>query len=177
MTVEEIKQNTTMADVLSMYGIKVKKGMACCPIHTEKHPSMQVFKDGYKCYACGSYGDIFKFIQEMEGCSFKDAFIKLGGTYKEYKNEKRKKLINKKFERNKAEREQQNIFEERLHSMLCKAITKCRATIRTADPYSEEWCKCINAIDWLEYVLEEKYIKEGGEVNRADVIRMCRRFE
>lgn len=176
MTVEEIKQSVTMTDVLARYGVKVKKNMACCPIHKERHPSMQVFKDGYKCYSCQSHGDVFKFIMEMEHCDFKTAFISLGGTYEKHPNEKHKKLVKKKFERQKQERQGQDRFEERLHARLCKAISKCRKVIQNEEPYSDRWCSCVNAYDWLIHVLEEKYIEEGG-VNKADVIRMCRRIE
>ena len=176
MTVEEIKQSVSMTDVLAGYGVKVKKGMACCPIHREKHPSMQVFKDGYKCYACQSHGDIFKFVMEIEHCDFKTAFISLGGTYKEHQNKKHKKLVKKKFERQHKEKQSQNQFEEKLHYRLCKAISKCREVIQDEEPYSDRWCTCVNAYDWLIHVLEEKYIEEGG-ANKADVIRMCGRIE
>ena len=176
MTVEEIKQNVTMADVLAKYGVKVKKNMACCPIHREKHPSMQVFKDGYKCHACQSHGDIFDFVIEMEHCDFKTAFISLGGTYEKHKSQQHKKLVNKKFERQRKERQEQSMFEEQLHLMLCKSITKCRNVIRDDEPYLDRWCTCVNSLDWLLYILEEKYIRKG-EVNKADVIRMCRRIE
>lgn len=81
-TVEEIKEAYTMRDVLDMYGIKVNhNNMCCCPIHGEKHPSMKVYKDGYHCFACGSNGDIFSFVQSVENCDFKAAFYKLGGSY------------------------------------------------------------------------------------------------
>lgn len=176
MTVEEIKQSVTMYDVLAKYGVKVRGNLACCPIHRERHPSMQVFKDGYKCHACQSYGDIFKFVMEMEHCDFKTAFISLGGTYEQHKTEKHRKLVKKKFERQKFERQEQSDFEEKLHTMLCKAITKCRQVIQNEEPYSDRWCTCVNALDWLLYVLEEKYIREGG-INKADVIRMYRRIE
>lgn len=176
MTVEEIKQSMTMKDVLSRYNIEVKKGMCCCPIHKEKHPSMQVFKDGYKCYACQRHGDIFKFVMEMENCDFKTAFISLGGTYEEGKSKKQKKLIKKKFERQKIERQGQSQFNKKFRRMLFDAISKCRKVIEDEEPYSDRWCTCVNALDWLLYILEEKYILEGG-VNKADVIRMCGRIK
>lgn len=176
MTVEEIKQSTTMKDVLSRYNVEVKKGMCCCPIHKEKHPSMQVFKDGYKCHACQRHGDIFKFVMEMENCDFKTAFISLGGTYDKDLNKQHKKLIQKKFERQKIERQEQNTFEDKFHKMLCDSISKCRKVIQEEEPFSDRWCICVNALDWLLYILDEKYILEGG-VNKADVIRMCGRIK
>ena len=88
MTVEEIKDNLTMQEVLAQYGIKVRGNMCSCPFHGEdRHPSMQIFNDGYKCHTCLEYGDIFKFVQRMEGCDFKEAFLRLGGSYEKHKNE------------------------------------------------------------------------------------------
>lgn len=176
MTVEEIKQSITMTDLLARYGVKVRNKMCCCPIHKEKHPSMQVFKDGYYCYACGSHGDIFNFIQEMESCDFKSAFISLGGTYAEYSTDKQKKLTQKKFQRQKEARQRQVDFETSFMQMFSNAISKCRMTIRNEEPYTDRWCICIDALDWLLHTWEEKYIREG-EINRADVIRLCKRIE
>ena len=102
MTAEEIKQSVTMGDVLARYGIKVNRnGMCCCPIHGEKHPSMKVYKDGYKCFACNSAGDVFSFVMAYEGVDFKTAFATLGGTYERQPNKTARIVRNKKFERRK----------------------------------------------------------------------------
>ena len=88
MTLEEIKENVTMRDVMDKYKIKVSRSnMCCCPIHKEKHPSMKIYKDSFNCFSCGAHGDIFSFVQEMEKCDFKTAFMFLGGTYDKDKNQ------------------------------------------------------------------------------------------
>ena len=39
------------------YGLKVNsKGMACCPFHEDKHPSMKI-DSRYYCFGCGATGD------------------------------------------------------------------------------------------------------------------------
>lgn len=35
----------------------------------------------YKCFACGEGGDLFKFVQKMEGCDFRTALLMLAGWY------------------------------------------------------------------------------------------------
>lgn len=35
-----------------------KYSMMCCPFHNEKHPSLMVGKEGYRCLACGEHGTI-----------------------------------------------------------------------------------------------------------------------
>lgn len=172
MTVEEIKQNITMSEVLAKYGIKVKHGMACCPIHGEKHPSMQVFKDGYKCYACGSHGDVITFVMEMEHCDFKTAFISLGGTYEKHKSQMSRTNTLTKFARNKTRVKAKSNAEADFRKMIDDAIKRCDKAIE-GDPFSDRWCFGINTVQWLWHVYETKYI-EGEEVNEGDVIRVCR---
>lgn len=93
MTLEEIKENVTMRDVMDKYKIKVSRSnMCCCPIHKEKHPSMKIYKDSFNCFSCGAHGDIFSFVQEMEKCDFKTAFMFLGGTYDKDKKSVRNAL-------------------------------------------------------------------------------------
>ena len=93
MTLEEIKETVTMRDVMDKYKIKVSRSnMCCCPIHKEKHPSMKIYKDSFNCFSCGAHGDIFSFVQEMEKCDFKTAFMFLGGTYDKDKKSVRNAL-------------------------------------------------------------------------------------
>lgn len=51
--------------------------MACCPFHVEKTPSFQVSSKGYYCHgaACGAKGDVFTFLRDKSGMSFKDAVM------------------------------------------------------------------------------------------------------
>lgn len=174
MTVEEIKESVSMRDVLSKYGVSVNRnGMCCCPIHQERHPSMKVFKDGYKCFACNSNGDIFKFVQEMERCDFKQAFKLLGGSYKRHGSERsranalayynRKKLLKQKAEEN----------ENRFRTALLGAIDMCRFWIANEEPFSDNWCYAQNNLPKLWHVYECKYI-EGEEVEEANVFRRCK---
>ncbi len=50
-----------------------------CPFHKEKTPSFFVNDDKkiYHCFGCGAHGDIFTFIMQDEGISYKDALEKL----------------------------------------------------------------------------------------------------
>lgn len=47
-------------------------GMAICPLHSEKTPSMSWFKDGlmWRCHACGEKIDIYRYYTEFEGMNF-----------------------------------------------------------------------------------------------------------
>ena len=174
MTVEEIKENISMRDVLAKYGVKVNRnGMCCCPIHNEKHPSMKVFEDGYKCFACNSGGDIFKFVQEMEQCDFKQAFFILGGTYENHRSETARANAKTYFERKRKQKQRAEENEKQFRHMLEDAIGFCQYWISFRDPFSDDWCYAQNRLPWLWGVYETKYI-EGNEVNEVDVIRAYR---
>jgi len=76
--VEEIKQRIDIVDLISSY-VELKKAganhKALCPFHSEKTPSFMVSQDKgiYKCFGCGESGDIFTFIEKMEGVDFPEA--------------------------------------------------------------------------------------------------------
>ena len=174
MTVEEIKETVTMCDVLEKYGVKVNRnGMCCCPIHKERHPSMKVFKDGYKCFACNSGGDIFRFVQEMEGCDFKQAFLILGGTYKKYNSETARASARTHFERLRKREQRAKEHEKEFRHVLDGCIALCQYWIAFRKPFSDDWCYAQNKLSWLWGVYETKYI-EGEEVNEINVFRAYR---
>lgn len=137
---------------------------------------MQIFSDGYKCHACQSHGDIFSFVMAMDGCSFPEAFVKLGGTYEKSPNKVKNALIHVKHEREKAKREQDRKFEIEFREMIDAAIHKCKVIISFHAPFSDKWCVAQNTLPWLEYVWDMKYLNDE-EINKADVIRMCKRIE
>ena len=59
---EQVKECVTARQAAEHYGIKVKgNGMACCPFHKDRHPSMKADKI-YHCFACGVGGDAMEII-------------------------------------------------------------------------------------------------------------------
>jgi len=176
MTAEEIKSAVTMTEVLERYGVKVgRNGMACCPIHGEKHPSMKVFPDGYKCFACGANGDVFRFIQEMEGCDFKTAFKALGGTYQAHSTSMTRANSRKHYERLRAKKQKAEEHEREFRHILDGTIQLCQSMISFSEPLSDDWCDATNCLQWLWHVYEVKYL-EGEEVDEVDVLRTYRKI-
>lgn len=177
MTADEIKQSLTMRDVLDRYGIKVNRnGMCCCPIHGEKHPSMKVYADGYKCFACNSAGDIFNFVMAYENVDFKTAFIMLGGTYEKQKTKTARVVRNTKFQRRKAATKRTEIAEKEFRKLLEDAIFDCMDLIANNEVFSDDWCFGQTWLQRTEYYFDEIYINEDKGVNRSNVIRNCQRI-
>ena len=53
----QTKEQVTARQVAEGYGLAVgRNGMACCPFHDDKHPSLNVDK-GFYCFGCVENGD------------------------------------------------------------------------------------------------------------------------
>lgn len=76
--VNEIKEKLSIEEVVGSY-IKLEKSginlKACCPFHNEKTPSFFVSPDrgSFYCFGCSKGGDMFTFVEEIEGVDFKEA--------------------------------------------------------------------------------------------------------
>ena len=85
--VEEIKSRIDLAELISSYGVSVKRVgssiKACCPFHHEKTPSFHIneSKGFYHCFGCGESGDAIKFVRAMDGLTFVEAVTKLAEQY------------------------------------------------------------------------------------------------
>ena len=79
---EQIKQNLGVVQVVRQY-IELKKAgrnyKGVCPFHAENTPSLMVSPELqiFKCFGCGESGDIFTFVQKIEGIDFSAALEKL----------------------------------------------------------------------------------------------------
>ena len=176
MTVEEIKANTSMTDVLNMYGIKANRGMCRCPFHgNDKHPSMQVFQDGCKCYACNQSFDIFSFIQKMDNCDFKTAFVSLGGTYR-HESKRARIIAQSKRDAEKQARQSAKMVKKELFHAFHIALMICDLVDQVYPPMSDEWCEIKNAEPVIKGMYEDIYFNNGNEVKDLDAYRECQKL-
>lgn len=77
--IEEVLVRNDIVDIVGQY-VELPKAsgqnlLGLCPFHSEKTPSFSVSKSKqiYFCFGCKKGGNVFKFIQEMERCSFPEA--------------------------------------------------------------------------------------------------------
>ena len=75
---EAVKQFVTVREAAQMYGIEVNRsGMACCPFHDDKNPSMKLNEEYFYCFGCGATGDVIDFTARLYNLSPKEAVEKL----------------------------------------------------------------------------------------------------
>jgi DNA primase len=77
-TIESVRRAVDLVDVVSDYVRLKKQGtrfVGLCPFHNEKTPSFSVDprQDLFYCFGCKKGGDLFKFVEEIEGVGFLDA--------------------------------------------------------------------------------------------------------
>ncbi|WP_255342642.1 DNA primase [Anaeromyxobacter sp. Fw109-5] len=73
-----IEQVRDRVDVVAVIGrhVELKRSgrtwKGCCVFHGERTPSFHVYPEDkhFKCYGCGAYGDVFTFLQRLEGKEF-----------------------------------------------------------------------------------------------------------
>lgn len=112
-TVEQIKARLSIVDVIGSYLKLEKAGInfkACCPFHNEKTPSFFVSpnRDSYHCFGCSKGGDIFSFVQDIEGVDFVAAL---------------KSLAERAGVELTPERNENKSVKDRLHELLDKATS------------------------------------------------------
>jgi DNA primase len=74
----EIRERVDIASFIGQYVQLRKRGndlVGLCPFHLEKTPSFHVHPDRgfFKCFGCGTGGDLITFVQKLENASFGDA--------------------------------------------------------------------------------------------------------
>ena len=78
---EAVKGKVTTRQAAEMYGIRVNRhGMAVCPFHNDKNPSMKVDKR-FHCFACQADGDAVDFVSRLFGLPSKAAAMKLADDF------------------------------------------------------------------------------------------------
>ena len=74
---EAVKQSVTTRQAAEYYGVQVgRNGMAYCPFHDDKHPSMKVDRR-FHCFGCQADGDVIDFTARLFGLNSKEAALKL----------------------------------------------------------------------------------------------------
>ena len=75
---ETIKAAISVKQAAEHYGLKVShNGMACCPFHNDRHPSLKLNEDYFFCFGCGAKGDVIDLVARLFDLSKYEAAQKL----------------------------------------------------------------------------------------------------
>ena len=79
---ETIKAAVPVRQAAEHYGLKVSRyGMACCPFHNDRHPSLKLNEDYFFCFGCGAKGDVIDFVARFFDLSSYEAAQKLASDF------------------------------------------------------------------------------------------------
>ena len=79
---ETIKAAISVKQAAEHYGLKVSRnGMACCPFHNDRHPSLKLNEDYFFCFGCGAKGDAIDFVARLFNLSSYEAAQKLAADF------------------------------------------------------------------------------------------------
>ena len=79
---ETIKAAISVKQAAEHYGLKVShNGMACCPFHNDRHPSLKLNEDYFFCFGCGAKGDVIDFVARLFDLSSYEAAQKLAADF------------------------------------------------------------------------------------------------
>jgi len=80
--IDTILAQADIVQVIKAYIPVTKKGrnyMAICPSHDDKHPSLSISPERqiFKCFVCGTAGNVFTFVSKYENISYQEAVKKV----------------------------------------------------------------------------------------------------
>ncbi len=156
---EAVKGNVTTRQAAEMYGIQVNRhGMAVCPFHNDKHPSMKLDKR-FHCFACQADGDAVDFVSRLFGLPSKAAAIKLADDFGIGYDSRQKPTIRPKI-REPTPEQRYRQEENRCFKVLSDYFHRLRAWKRQYAPKhpDDEWhplfVEALQRESYIEYLLD-----------------------
>ena len=167
---EAVKQSVSTREAAEFYGIEVKRnGMACCPFHDDKNPSMKV-DQRFHCFGCGEDGDVIDFTAKLFNLSPKEAAEKLAqdfGLIYDSQAPPRRRYVRQKTEAQKFREDRQRCY--RVLSDYYHLLKKWEADRSPRTPEEEPHPRFVEAIQkkaYVEYLLD-LFLYESEEEQKA----------
>ena len=167
---EAVKQSVSTREAAAFYGIEVKRnGMACCPFHDDKNPSMKV-DQRFHCFGCGADGDVIDFTAKLFNLSPKEAAEKLAqdfGLIYDSQAPPRRRYVRQKTEAQKFREDRQRCY--RVLSDYYYLLKKWEADHSPRTPEEKPHPRFVEAIHkkiYVEYLLD-LFLYESEEEQKA----------
>ena len=168
---EMVKQFVTVREAAERYGIEVKRGgMACCPFHDDKNPSMKLNEEYFYCFGCGATGDVIDLTARLYNLSPKEAAEKLAQDFDliyDSQAPPRRNYVRQKTEARKFREDRQRCY--RVLSDYYYLLKKWEADRSPRTPEEEPHPRFVEAIQkkpYVEYLLD-LFLYESEEEQKA----------
>ena len=168
---EAVKQSVSTRDAAAFYGIEVKRnGMACCPFHDDKNPSMKLNEEYFYCFGCGATGDVIDFTAKLFDLSPKEAAEKLAqdfGLIYDSQAPPRRRYVRQKTEAQQFREDRQRCY--RVLSDYYHLLKKWGIDHSPRTPEEEPHPRFVEAIQkktYVEYLLD-LFLYESEEEQKA----------
>ena len=164
---EAVKQSITVREAAQMYGIEVNRsGMACCPFHDDKNPSMKLNEEYFYCFGCGATGDVIDFTARLYNLSPKEAAEKLAqdfGLAYDSQAPPRRRYIRQKSEAQKFKEDRDHAF--RVLADYFHLLRKWETDYTPKTPEENLHPRFMEAIQKKDYVgyLLDFFLEDGPE--------------
>ena len=167
---EAVKQSVSTREAAEFYGIEVKRnGMACCPFHDDKNPSMKV-DQRFHCFGCGEDGDVIDFTAKLFDLSPKEAAEKLAqdfGLIYDSQAPPRRRYVRQKTEAQQFREDRQRCY--RVLSDYYHLLKKWESDHSPRTPEEKPHPRFVEAIHkkiYVEYLLD-LFLYESEEEQKA----------
>ena len=167
---EAVKQSVSTREAAAFYGIEVKRnGMACCPFHDDKNPSMKV-DQRFHCFGCGADGDVIDFTAKLFDLSPKEAAEKLAqdfGLIYDSQAPPRRRYVRQKTEAQKFREDRRRCY--RVLSDYYHLLKKWESDHSPRTPEEKPHPRFVEAIHkkiYVEYLLD-LFLYESEEEQKA----------
>ena len=168
---EMVKQSVTVREAAERYRIEVKRGgMACCPFHDDKNPSMKLNEEYFYCFGCGATGDVIDLTARLYNLSTKEAAEKLAqdfGLIYDSQAPPRRRYVRQKTEAQKFREDRQRCY--RVLSDYYYLLKKWEADRSPRTPEEEPHPRFVEAIQkkpYVEYLLD-LFLYESEEEQKS----------
>ena len=155
---EAVKQSVSTREAAEFYGIKVSRnGMACCPFHDDKNPSMKV-DQRFHCFGCGADGDVIDFTAKLFDLSPKEAAEKLAQDFGLIYNSQappRRRYVRQKTEAQQFREDRQRCY--RILSDYYHLLKRWETDHSPRTPEEEPHLRFVEAVQkkaYVEYLLD-----------------------
>ena len=170
---EAVKQSVSTRDAAAFYGIEVKRnGMACCPFHDDKNPSMKLNEEYFYCFGCGATGDVIDFTAKLFDLSPKEAAEKLAqdfGLIYDSQAPPRRRYVRQKTEAQKFREDRQRCY--RVLSDYYYLLKKWEADNSPRTPEEEPHPRFVEAIQ------KKTYVEYGQSASHSSLHRHTSLYE